>query len=233
MSRPPDLNAEKVVFREYRCLWRCNPKVASQSTISALLGVDPNVEIIQGQRISDVYAMYPEVRDYYSFAFIQHPFGRALSFYREIYSAYEYSGEEQYRKKKEKRRKFFDRVYRLTETDSFGDLCRWLNTPYRSEASADRHFLSQRLQIGLDGGKMPDFIGRFENLETDWNRVTTHLGMPAATLPLLNTISGWRTTPEALKTARTAAAVHLTGRNKALLRTRYAEDFKLGGYPSE
>lgn len=231
MSRPPDLGAEKIVSRKYRCLWICNPKVASRSIIPAFLGVDPNVEIMQGQRISDVYAMYPEVRDYYSFAFIRHPFSRALSFYREIYFAHEYSGEEQYGKKKEKRREFFDRVYGLTETASFGDFCRWLNTPYGSDASADRHFLSQHLQIRLDGGKMPDFIGRFENLETDWNHVTTQLGMPAVTLPLLNTIAGWRTTPEALKAVRTAAAVHPTGRNKTLLRTRYTEDFKLGRYP--
>ena len=29
MSRPPDLGAEKIVSRKYRCLWICNPKVAS------------------------------------------------------------------------------------------------------------------------------------------------------------------------------------------------------------
>lgn len=229
-SRPPDLGAEKIVSRKYRCLWICNPKVASRSIISALLGADPDVEIIQGECISNVYTMYPEVKDYYSFAFIRNPFGRALSFYREIYFARENYDEEQRRRKEEKRREFFDRVYGLTETDGFDDFCRWLNTRYGSDAFADRHFLSQHLQIRLDGGRMPDFIGRFENLETDWHRVTTRLGMPASALPLLNTIAGWQTTPEALKTARTVAAAHLTKQNKALLRARYVEDFKLGGY---
>ena len=195
MSRPPDLGAEKIVSRRYRCLWICNPKVASRSIISAFLDVDPNVEIIQRQCISDVHAMYPKVRDYHSFAFIRNPFGRALSFYREIYFAHEYSDGEQFWKKREKRRKFFDRVYGLTETDGFDDFCRWLNTRSESDAFADRHFLSQHRQIRLDGGKMPDFIGRFENLETDWHRVTTRLGIPTSALPLLNTISGWQTTP--------------------------------------
>ena len=229
-SRSPDLGAEKIVSRKYRCLWICNPKVASRSIMSALLCVDPDVEIIQEKRISDVHATYPEVRDYYSFAFIRHPFGRALSFYRELHFAHEYYDEEQRGKKEEKRRKFFDRVYGLTETDGFDDFCRWLNTHYGSDAFAERHFLSQHLQIRLDGVTLPDFIGHFENLETDWHRVTTHLGMPASVLPLLNTIAGWQTTPEALKTVRTAADAYLTDRNKALLRTRYAEDFKLGGY---
>lgn len=230
-ARPPDLGAEKIVSRKYRCLWICNPKVASRSIISALLGADPDVEIIQGQCISDVHTMYPEVKDYYSFAFIRNPFGRALSFYQEIYFARENYDEEQRLIKEKKRREFFDRVYGLTETDGFDDFCRWLNTRYGSDAFADRHFLSQHQQIRLDGGRMPDFIGRLENLETDWHRVTTHLGLPTEALPLLNTIAGWQTTPEALKTTRTTATVaHLTKQNKALLRTRYVEDFKLGGY---
>lgn len=209
-----------------------NQKIASRSIISASLGVDPNVEIIQEQRSSFMQCI------------------RRLGITTALPSSgirsvgYSHSIEKftlltnslvrnNSRKKKEKRRKFFDRVYGLTETDGFGDFCRWLNTPYRSDASADRHFLSRYLQIRLDGGKMPDFIGRFENIETDWNRVTTHLGMPTATLPLLETISGWRPTPEALKAVRTATAVHLTRRNKALLRTRYVEGLKLGSYPSE
>lgn len=232
-ARSPDLGAEKIVSRKYRCLWICNPKVASRSIILALLRVDPDVEIIQGQRISDICIMYPEIRDYYYFAFIRNPFGRALSFYREIHFARANYDEEQRRMKEKKRREFFNRVYGLTETDGFDDFCRWLNTCYGSDAFADRHFLSQHLQIRLDGRRMPDFIGRLENLETDWHCVTTRLGMPASTLPLLNTIAGWQTTPEALKTARTVAAAHLTKQNKALLRARYMEDFKLGGYSLE
>lgn len=233
MSRPPDRGAEKVVSRKYRFLWICNPKVASRSILSALLRVDPNIEIIREQSLSDVYASYPEIRGYYSFAFIRNPFGRTLSFYREIHFTPEYYDEDQRRKKEGKRREFFDRVCNLTTTDNFEAFCRWLNTRHGADAFADRHFLSQHLLIGLDDGRMPDYIGRFENLETDWHNVSTYLGLPAIGLPLLNTLSGWQTTPEALKTARTVAEILLTERSKALLRTRYMEDFKMGGYPLE
>ena len=54
--------------------------------------------------------------------------------------------------------------------------------------------------------------------------------MTGRALPLLNTIAGWQPTPEALTVARSAAAAHLTERNRALLRARYAADLSLGGY---
>ena len=47
----------------------------------------------------------------------------------------------------------------------------------------------------------------------------------------MNTMAGWEATPDALKAARSAVMeAHLTERSKALLRTRYAEDFRLFGY---
>ena len=98
-------------------------------------------------------------------------------------------------------------------------------------ADADRHFLSQHRQMGLADGRLPDFVGRHENLDEDWQRLAAHLGLPATPLPLMNTMAGWRADADALKTARLAAMeAHMTERSKTLLRTRYAEDFRLLGY---
>lgn len=222
----PDLRAEKIVSRKYRFLWMCNPKVASRSIISALQEADPDAEIIRGKNVSDVYARYPEVRDYYSFAFIRHPFARALSFHREIHFSREVSVEQR-RHKLEKRRQFFDRFHGLAETGCFDDYCLWLNTPYGSDAFADRHFLSQHVQIRLEDGRLPDFIGHVENIEADLNRVAEHVNMPVPALPTLNTMAGWQTTPDVLNDVRSEAEVHLTEPNKALLRTRYERDLEL------
>ncbi len=229
-TRAPDLRAEKVVSRKYRYLWLCVPKVASRSIMRALCSTDPDAEVVHGARISDLYAIRPEARGYHSFAFVRHPFDRTLSFYRELHVAHRiYTGEQRLHKA-EKRQSFFRQFYGLAETRNFDDVCEWLNTPYGSDVFADRHFLSQHMQIRLEDGRLPDFIGRFENLDADLNRVAAYLGMPALQLPMLNTASGWTTTPEAWRAARPQLAAQLTERNRALLAKRYADDFELFGY---
>ncbi len=231
LARTSDVGAEKIVSHKYRYLWICVPKVASRSIIAALCSGDPDAEIIKNKSVSEVYALYPEVSDYFSFAFIRHPFDRALSLYSEIYSSPEiYQGAQQ-RHKKEKRQSFFDSCYGLAEAGSFDDYCRWLNTLFGSDTRADKHFLSQHLQIRRDDGCLPDFIGRLENIDEDMKRVAMKVGMPPPEPLMLNTMAGWQVEqPEALQTARSAMRAHLTERNRALLSTRYAADLELGGY---
>lgn len=229
-SRAPDLGSEKIVSHTYGYLWLSVPKVASRSIIRALRSADPDAEIIAETRIRDVYAMFPDARAYYSFAFVRHPFDRALSFYRELHFAHKiYQGAQRVHKA-EKRQKLIDWGLGLGEAHSFDDVCQWLNTRYGSDALADRHYLSQHLQIRLEDGRLPDFIGRFENLEADLNRVAAHLGMPVPPLQRVNAMAERAPAPDVLRTARSAMKAHLTKRNKASLRTRYAEDFALGGY---
>lgn len=226
-SHASDLRAEKIVSRKYGYLWLCVPKVASRSIMRTLRNADPDAEVLHDMRICDVYAMHPEARDYYSFAFVRHPFDRTLSFHRELHCAHTIYGGAQRLHKGEKRQSFFRRFHGLAETRSFDDVCRWLNTPYGSDAFADRHFLSQHLQVRLDDGCLPDFIGRLENLDEDLKQVAMKVGMPAPALPRLNTMAGWQATSSALRAARWVAKAHLTEQNKALLRTRYAGDLEL------
>ena len=229
--RSPDLTAEKVVSRKYRCLWLCNPKVASRSIIAVLREADPDAEIIEGVSVAQVYAMYPAVKDYFSFAFIRHPFDRALSLYAEMrFFRTRFDGANRCRKE-ERQRFLANAFFGLAEVESFDDYCRWLNTPYGSDAFANCHFLSQHRQICLLDGRWPDFIGRFENIDRDLERVAEHLGMPLPTLPMLNTMAGWQPrSPQALQAARAEMSALLTEQNRALLSKRYAGDLELGGY---
>lgn len=138
----------------------------------------------------------------------------------------------QRRRKLEKTNRFLERFHGLADVASFDSYCRWLCTPYASDAVADRHVLSQYVQLHLGDGRWPDYIGHFENLDADFGRVAERLGFPAPELPVLNTMAGWQAAPAALAAARSAMRAHLDERNEALLRTRYSTDLDLGGYSS-
>ena len=227
-SKSADRGAEKIVSRKLRCLWMCNPKAASRSIMSALLCLDPDAEVIEGRAVADVCAMRPEARDYYSFAFIRHPFDRALSLYAEMrFFRKRYEG--MHRLLKARRQRYLDdSFFGLAEVGSFDDYCAWLNTPWGSDAFANGHFLSQNVQIRLEDGRLPDFVGRLENIEEDWRRVAARLSVPAPELLTLNTMAGWRAPSRpALEAARREMRVLLTERNRTLLRRRYAADLEL------
>ena len=197
--------------RCYRFLWICVPKAASTSLTAALLAADPDAELIQGRTLRQIFAARPEVRGYCSFAFMRHPGRRALSCWGDKYvrlagTPASYGD-------------FIEPYHGAREGMPFAEFCRWLGTPYGSDAFADRHWLSQHRQIRLPGGGLPDFVGRFERLDDDWRTLTAHLGLPPRTLPKL------RTGPLSVRVAE-----QLDGETAGLLRRRYAEDFRLGGY---
>ena len=230
-ARRPDLGAEKIISRARRYVWLCNPKAASRSIMAALLSVTPDAELFSGKSAAELFALRPEAQSYYCFAFIRHPFTRALSFHAEVhFSGGRYAEAAQRRRKEEKSGGFFRDFHGLAETADFGSYCQWLHTPYASDAVADRHFLSQHVQMRLPDGRLPDFIGRFENLDADFSQVAKHVGFPKPALPLLNTMAGWQTTPSALNAARSTSSDYLTQGNKALLAARYQRDFEVGGY---
>ena len=230
-ARPSDLGAEKIVSRQHCYIWICNPKVASRSIKSALCNITPDAEVFDGMSIAQVYALRPEARRYYSFAFVRHPYARALSFYAELHFSHaRYAETCQARRKRRKRRQFFMNYHGLAEAKSFDQYCQWLVTPYGSDAVADRHYLSQHQQVRLEDGRLPNFVGRLETLDEDFGHVVRKLGLPKSRLPLLNTMAGWTAKHDPLEAARSAMGKRLTQDNKALLRARYWEDFRVGGY---
>lgn len=216
-----------IVSHRHRYLWICNPKVASRSITNALLCLDPSAKIIR-EDIPRIHARYPATKDYFTFAFIRHPFDRALSLYSEIhFSADAYSGLLG-EKKRAKRQYLQDQCYGLKKVDTFEQYCRWLNTRFGSDPLADQHFLSQHLAIRLPDGRLPDFVGRMENIEDDLKHVASQLGLSVPKLPRLNTMTGWEASSgEALEAARAKRAPYLTEEAKALLTRRYGEDLEL------
>lgn len=232
-ARRPDLGAEKILSRRYGFVWICNPKAASRSLIAALRRADPEAEVVRGESLDALYAARPEARGWFSFAFVRHPFDRTLSFWWEMQFHRRHPDKFHDPSRvagREEKRRWLSRFHGAGDAAGFDDFCLWLNTPWGSDAFADRHFLSQRAQICRADGSRPDFIGRFETLEADFRRAAARVGMPAPDLPALNAMAGWRAPPAAAAAARDLVAPGLTARNKALIARRYAEDFALGGY---
>ncbi len=213
-GRRPDLRAEKILSRRYGFLWICNPKVASRSMISALCAADPDALLIRGQTLDRVLARHPEAKSFYRFAFLRHPCHRTYSFYADKHALAE--------RDRDAYRWFIKPYYGIRLGMGFKEVCAWLNTPCGSDAFADRHWLSQSRQIADGNGRLPDFLGSYENLEADWETVTRRLRLPPVTLPRLNE----HPEPGPGETALTEDTV-------ALLRHRYAEDFRLGGYAED
>ena len=209
-GRRPDLRAEKIVSRKYRYVWICNPKAASRSIIAALRAADPGAQLIRNRTLEAVLAARPQARDYFRFAFLRDPVERALSFWADKHRLA--------RTDRDNRRWFVDPWHGLSAGMGFEAFCRWLDTPFGADAFADRHWLSQHRQLRDGDGRLPEFLGRHERLDADWRAVCDRLGLPFRALPRLNP------RPEGCEAAPPDAGT------AALLRRRYAEDFRIGGY---
>ncbi len=230
LTGPPGF-AMTVVSRKRRCVWLRLPKAASESILAAMLAADPECEIFR-MDYGKIYELRPEAREWFTFAFVRHPFSRALSFWSEIHFAHERYGERADHQKR-KTAFVFERRPGLAETRDFDAYCRWLGTPYAADSCADKHIVSQSAPIrsaARGRGRQPDFIGRMESLDADWSRVAARAGLPIPKLPLLHSSVGWDAGPEAAAAAGAARARLLTERNMAVLAARYADDLELGGY---
>ena len=211
-GRRPDRRAEKIVSHRYGFVWICNPKAASRSLIAALRAADPGALLVRGRTLDEVLAGHPEARRFYRFAFVRHPWTRTYSFYADKHA--------RARRVRDDYRWFIAPYHGVTLGMGFDALCRWLNTPCGADAFADRHWLSQSLQIATADGRLPDFVGSYEHLEADWRTVAARLGLPRVGLPRLNA-----------RPPGTDPDEHPDTETVALLRRRYAADFRLGGYP--
>ena len=227
VSRSSKVRGPVLISQRFRCLWIPNSKVASTSIRDALNRADPDAVTFIRKNVAEVYTAYPEARDYCSFAFVRHPYERALSFYAYQFLPLEGWSEQQLFMMMNFRLWIHREYNGMREVRSFDDFCDWLNTPWGSDRFANRHFRSQHVNIRLPDGRLPDFIGRLENIDEDFERFAAEVGMSKPVLPMMNTRAGWLAPPDAVKSARTAMRAYLTDRNRALLAARYGDDLDL------
>ncbi len=207
-ARTPDLRAEKLISRRYRFVWLCTPKVASRSLIAGLRAADPDAELIRHTTLAELHSARPGIAGYTTIAFMRDPVTRCYAAWRDKHSQALYQ--------RSARRWFIEPWHGLETGMSFAGFCRWLATPCGADAFADRHWLSQHLQICGADGRAPDFVGAFERLDEDWRVLCDRLGIAHRALPRLNV------GPD--------TGEGVDAESRALLEQRYAGDFRLGGY---
>ena len=102
--------------------------------------------------IGEIIDTYPELNSYFKFAFTRNPWCRFFSSYNEFI--------------KSNHREWNSDIKKYKDFNSF---C--LNFD-KSSLSSDIHFLPISNQITIDGKLAIDFVGRFENIEEDFKKIT-------------------------------------------------------------
>ena len=183
------------------------PKVASSSIhialVSHVTGTDASTfEKHQLKEFSNAHSTHLRQEiirnnhpDTFIFSFVRDPYARIYSCYKNKVS-----------KPNLKKNIFACHNINLDDTfDTFVEkIC---DIP---DIESDRHFRSQSWFLMNGTNLIPDFVGKLENMDTDWATLSDRFNLP--TIPHVNT------------TAKTSYV--MSARNKSLIQQRYSDDFK-------
>lgn len=197
--------APGIVMRRYfvdkKCLFIHIPKAAGKSVGLALFDDDcPGHFMYRNYRNADPRFF----KNAFKFSFVRHPVKRFISAYRYLKSG---GGSDT--------DLLFSREV-LTKYSDINDFVEnWLNV---NTANSWIHFIPQHYFIFEKDKLMLDFLGRFENLESDFKTISLRIGA-SAKLPHVN------------KSATTTQdCVCLTDNSRVILENIYERDFELLGY---
>jgi len=191
-------------FDENKCIFIHVPKVAGTSIKNILF---PDSKGIGHKLAMDCYLDAPEkFEKYFVFAFVRNPYDRLVSAYNYLMQGGKGGARDL---------QFRDRY--LTAYEDFTDfVVRGLNKP---EMACYWHFMQQHYYVvNFRGEIMVDFIGYFENIEEDFNKVAQKLGVDVA-LPHKN------------KSSRHPYQGYYTEETREIAYQYYKKDFELLGYP--
>lgn len=216
-----------MIFHQHSCIFIHIPKTAGTSIEQKLAGEKPikhrqdhrsirNLEnalvpdsfgrIFSADMLRYIYQNYSRRRAgldkhtreqfqrYYKFSFVRNPWARAYSWYRNVI-----------------RDEYHRRQHGLNEDCSLSELL--VNQPDSWALRSQLSWLT-----GLDGNIGVDFIGRFENLQEDFNKVCHHIGL--SDCRLRKTLVG----------GNCSYLTEYDDFSRRLIAERYAEDIEYFGY---
>lgn len=187
------------IFDQRRLVYISVPKVACTSVKIALMGDTSHAgdEYSRYMRVHhDVSAAHQpriprQARSYFKFAFVRNPFDRLVSFYEDkVLRPMQHDG-----------RYYFDSSYnKILIQNIFGtafspdmSFTEFVRLVVRvPDWLADAHFKSQHAMLYHRGRQIPDFIGRFENIESDWETHLRKHGLPPLEHKNPNATRDWR-----------------------------------------
>lgn len=164
-----------IVDHNHRYICISVPKTGSIS-LQATLGYIHDVPEpdLYHQGIASVLKNHPNCADYFKFAMVRNPWDRLVSLYFDFTKKriYQYSALVRHDKPL------------LSEFVNFEDLClRITESPWKDNV----FFKSQTKQLSMDGKMVMDFVGRFENLQSDFRTICEKIGIAPPPLERMNT----------------------------------------------
>lgn len=213
----PDMRHEKLISATYRFVYLPVPKVATKSLRYLFLtNREPHLEIrTVTLDVPSLLEQHPETADFLKFSFVRNPWSRVVSCYHSKIDQQISLGN----------LAIMSRYPGLKPHMPFPAFVEWLASPRGSDATADRHWLSQhRLLADRSGALSCDFIGKQENLAPDFERLCDLLGLPKLSLPRKNR-SAYQGQPE-----HRPYHDYYDARLRDLVAARYARDIELFGY---
>ena len=195
-----------IILDEKEVVFASVAKSACSSIKTSIYGIPPEGIKIHRHTSHLSHRRIPKRKSsYFSFAIVRDPYERLASCYRAKFN-----------KVDESNFMFSNYLFGyLKNDDSFEDFVRKVSKI--PDILCDRHFKAQN-KIVFASGKNIDFIGKFENLPSDFEEIRQRYGFTK--VPTLNKSSG-----------RTAADL-FSEETRSLASKRYAKDFELFGYPN-
>ena len=193
-----------IILDEKEVVFASVAKSACSSIKTSIYGSPPEgIQIHQHTSHLSHRRIPKKKTSYFSFAIVRDPYERLAPCYRAKFNKVDES-------------KFMFSNYLfgfLKNDDSFEEFVRKVSKI--PDILCDRHFKAQNKIVFASGKKM-DFIGKFENLPSDFEEIRERYDF--AELPMLNKSSG-----------RTASDL-FSDETRALASKRYEKDFELFGY---
>ena len=203
----------KIVSRKYKFILFLVPRVATRSFLISFVA-RPSLNFEAFQTREDLGELFPGGHgqsDYYKFAIVRNPWDRVISCYND----------------KIRNADSINKVNIITKYRglrpgmSFDEFVRWLCSSEGQDENADGHWISQYKPLTDDKGNIIcDYIGRLENLETDFKHICKEIPMPYFDVPHRNRSRG----------RDINYRKYYNDETRYLVARRYRKDIELFGY---
>ena len=175
---------EYFIFENKKLIYTSIPKVACTSIKIGLMadelrGSNSHNEYMNVHSLTSkfmTYSLSSKYDDFYNFAFVRNPLDRLVSCYKDkIKNKEQHSG--QFHFDTNYNNKIINTLFRqkFSHDMDFDDFVRLVSRV--PDYLADGHFKSQYSMLYKQETKVPDYIGKFEQLSTDWNHIAKLYGL--------------------------------------------------------